>query len=227
MTSARRAPRFLLLAACLVAGVFVVSCPLGARAQEGATGGTAAPTTPTAPSDSAAIAAAMAASDSALAEARAPGRVARAEARDRFEFGAAMPKGYFDWLATAGYRRRLLTDARFQHWLQAEATYSKKDYLSEGSVGAAWFFRPLILWHPEWRIRPVIEGGFGGTIVVQFADIEGFGDWSSHARVYVKSHAVAGFETDLTGRLGIAVRGRFTIPANRPLDYAQVVLFLR
>ncbi len=227
MTSAPLARRFLLLLACLAAGIVVVSRPLEARAEEGATGETPGSAQPTAPSDSAAIAAAMAASDSALAEARAPGRVARANAVSRFEFGAAMPEGYFDWLATAGYRHRLLTDARFEHWLEVDAMYGKKRYLSEGSAGVAWFFRPLALWHPEWRFRPVVEAGVGGTIVVQFADIEGFNDWSSHARAYVKSHAVAGFETELTGRWGIAVRGRFTVPASRPLDYAQVVLFLR
>ena len=229
MTSAPLAPRTLLLVVCLAAASFVVSRPLEAHAQEGAAGetpGTAA-AAPAAPSDSAAIAAAMAASDSALAEARAPGRVARAKARDRFEFGVAMPEGYFDWLATAGYRRRLLTDVRFEHWLEADAMYSKKGYLSEGSVGVAWFIRPLAFWRPAWRIRPVIEGGVSGTIAVQFANIDGFDDWSSHARAFVKSHAVAGFETDLTGRWGIAVRGRFTVPASRPLDYAQVVLFLR
>lgn len=179
------------------------------------------------PADSAAISAAMAASDSALAAGREPTRAERADDRSRFEFGAAMPEGYFDWLGTFGYRRRLITDTRFQHWLHAEAMFGTKDYLSEGAVSAAWFIRPLALWRPEWRVRPVVEGGIGGYIVVQFADIVGFDDWSSHARAFVKGHAVAGFETDLSSRWGIAVRGRFTIPANRPLDYAQVVLFLR
>jgi hypothetical protein len=226
MTSAPLAPRFLLLAACLVAGAFVVSSPLEARAQE-APADSAAMAEPMAPADSAAISAAMAASDSALAEAKSPGRAARSGANSRFEFGAAMPKGYFDWLGTVGYRHRVLTDMRFEHWLQAEATFGKKDYLSEGSASVAWFIRPLVFWRPGWRIRPVVEGGISGTIVVQFADIEGFNDWSSHARGYVKSHLVGGLETDLSGRWGIALRGRFTIPASRPLDYAQVVLFLR
>jgi hypothetical protein len=180
-----------------------------------------------APADSAAVAAAMAASDSALRAAIAPPRADRTADRDRFEFGMAMPEGYFDWLGTLGYRRLLVTDSRFQHWLQAEGMFGKKDYLSEGAASAAWFIRPLALWRPERKIRPVVEGGIAGYVVVQFADIVGFGDWSSHARAFVKGHAVAGFETDLSGRWGLALRGRFTIPASRPLDYAQVVLFLR
>lgn len=179
-----------------------------------------------APSDSAAVAAAMAASDSALRAAIAP-RVDRAADRDRLELGVAMPEGYFDWLGTLGYRRLLLTDTRFEHWLHAEGMFGKKKYLSEGAASAAWFIRPLAFWRPEWKIRPVVEGGIGGYVVVQFADIVGFGDWSSHAHAFVKGHAVAGVETDLSSRWGLALRGRFTIPASRPLDYAQVVLFLR
>jgi len=192
-------------------------------------GDSATASQPMAPADSAAIAAAMAASDSALAEAQNPGAASRAAAanRARLELGVAMPKGYFDWLGTIGYRRLLLTDTRFQHWLQAEGMFGKKAYLSEGAVGVGWYIRPLALWRPAWKIRPVVEGGVAGYIVVQFADIVGFEDWSSHARGYVKGHAVAGFETDLSSRFGVAVRGRFTIPASRPLDYAQLVLFLR
>lgn len=229
MTSRPRTPRLLLLAACLVASSFVVYCPFEARAQEGATGDSTDSVQPMAPADSAALAAAMAASDSALAESTAPpsDRPVPGSDRSRLEFGVAMPKGYFDWLGTLGYRHRLLTDTRFEHWLHAEAIFGKKEYLSEGAASVAWFIRPLALWRPEWRIRPVVEGGVGGYVVVQFADIVGFGDWSSHARAYVKGHAVAGFETDLSIRWGLAIRGRFTIPASRPLDYAQVVLFLR
>ncbi|HEY6572108.1 MAG TPA: hypothetical protein VI198_02215, partial [Candidatus Eisenbacteria bacterium] len=127
-----------------MAGSFVVSRPFEARAQEGATGDSATASQPMAPADSAAIAAAMAASDSALAEAQNPGAASRAAAanRARLELGVAMPKGYFDWLGTIGYRRRLLTDSRFQHWLQAEGMFGKKDYLSEGAVGVGWYIRP-------------------------------------------------------------------------------------
>ena len=209
-----------------MAGTSVVSGPLEARAQGGAAGENPG-SAPMTPADSAAIAAAMAASDSALVAGREPTRAERANDGTRFEFGAAMPEGYFDWLGTFGYRRRLFTDTRFQHWLHAEAMFGKKDYLSEGAGSAAWFIRPLAFWRPERRIRPVVELGAGGYVVVQFADIVGFDDWSSHARAFIKGHAVAGLETDLSNRWGIALRGRFTIPASRPLDYAQVVLFLR
>ncbi len=220
MTSRTAALRFLLLAACLVAG---------------AVGDSSAAPLPMAPADSAALAAAIAASDSAVAAASAPvaespsaaSTSAVVDNRDRVELGVAMPEGYFDWLGTLGYRRNVLTDARFQHWLQIETMFGKKEYLSEGAASVAWYVRPLALWRPEWRIRPVVEGGIGGYIVVQFADIVGFEDWSSHARAFVKGHAVAGLETNLSDRLGLAIRGRFTIPASRPLDYAQLVLFLR
>ena len=146
---------------------------------------------------------------------------------DRFELGAAMPEDYFDWLGTFGYRRRVLTDTRFEHYLHTEVTFGKKDYLSEGSLSTVWYFRPRSLWHPEWSVRPVLEGGIGGHIVVQFADLVGLNDWSSHARAFVKSHLQAGVETDLSDRVGVGLRGRFTFPAHHPLDYAQVVLFLR
>lgn len=146
---------------------------------------------------------------------------------DRLELGIAFPEDYFDWLGTFGYRRRVKTDTRFQHWLHAELGFGTKDYLSEGSVSVAWMIRPKAFWHPEWRIRPVLEFGASANLVVQFADIVGFDDWSSHGRGFAKSHAVAGVETSLGDRFGLAVRGRFTIPAHRPLDYAQVVLFFR
>jgi len=146
---------------------------------------------------------------------------------DRFELGAAMPEDYFDWLGTLGYRRRLLTDTRFEHYLHTEATFGRKDYLSEGSISAAWYVRPLKFWHPEWGVRPILEGGIGGHITVQFADLYGLDDWASHARAFLKGHLQAGVETDLSDRLGLALRGRFTFPAHKPLDYAQVVLFLR
>ncbi|MEK7316825.1 MAG: hypothetical protein AAB011_11630 [Candidatus Eisenbacteria bacterium] len=233
MTSRTAALRCLLLAACLVAGAFVISSPLEARAQERATDDIIFAPLALAPADSAALAAAIAASDSAVAAASAPvaerpsAAAAVVENRDRVEVGVAMPEGYFDWLGTLGYRRNVLNDARFKHWLQIETTFGKKEYLSEGSASVAWYMRPHALWRPEWRIRPVVEGGIGGYIVVQFADIVGFEDWSSHARAFVKGHAVAGLETNLSDRFGLAIRGRFTIPANRPLDYAQLVLFLR
>lgn len=166
----------------------------------------------------------MKASTQAMAKALGKGRLADP---DRIELGIATPDGYFDWLATFAYRRRVLTDARFEHHIQAELTYGKRDYLTEGAASFGWYFRPEKWWHPEWRIRPVIEGGIGGHVSVQFADLVGFDDWSSHAEAFLKTHLVGGVETDLTDRLGIALRGRFSIPAHQPLDYAQLVLFLR
>jgi len=200
-----------------VAGAFAVSCPTRARAEEGAgTNG--------APTDSAAIAAAMEASSQAVAEALGKGRM---NDPDRVELGVGMPKGYFDWLGTLGYQRRVLTDSRVEHYIRADLEFGKKGYLTEGSSSVAWYFRPRKLWHPEWRVRPVLEGGFGAHVVVQFADLVGFQDWSSHARAFVKTHLVAGAETSLTDRVGLAIRGQFSVPAHQPLDYAQLVLFLR
>jgi len=177
-----------------------------------------------APADSAAIAQAMKASDQAVAAALGKSHF---HDPDRIEFGIAVPEGYFDWLGTFGYRRRLLTDTRFEHYLHTEATFGHKGYLTEGSISAVWFIRPKAFWHPEWSIRPILEGGIGGNIVVQFADLAGLNDWSSHAHAFVKSHLQAGVETDLSDRAGLALRGRFTFPAHHPLDYAQLVLFLR
>jgi hypothetical protein len=247
--------RAALFAALLAAGGASGAFPPEARAQEGTGGAPPADSTatdsvavdpaapdpaapeppapePTAPEpaapldadDAAAVAAAMAASDSARAVAL---RGRAVTDPDRLELGVALPEDYFDWLATFGYRRRVRTDLRFQHWLQADLSYGKKEYLSEGAVSVAWMIRPKALWRPEWRVRPVIEFGASGNVVVQFADIVGFDDWSSHARAFAKSHLVAGLETSLGDRLGLALRGRFTIPAHRPLDYAQLLLFFR
>jgi len=166
----------------------------------------------------------MRASAKAVAEALGKGRLGDP---DRIELGVAMPEGYFDWLGTFGYRRRVLADTRFQHYVHAEVTYGKKDYLSEGSMSVAWYLRPERFWHPEWGVRPVLEGGIGAHVVVQFADLVGLDDWSSHARAFVKGHLVAGAETDLSNRVGLAVRGQFSIPTHHPLDSAQLVLFLR
>lgn len=174
--------------------------------------------------DSIAVAAAMAASDSAAAAAT---RAILATDRDRFEFGVATPEDYFDWLGTFGYRRRLSVDPRFEHWLQLELAMGYKEYLSEGATSAYWFIRPRVLTRRHWKVRPVIEGGVGTHLVVQFADLVGFDDWASHSRAFARGHGVLGLETDLPGRFGLALRGRITIPSHRPLDYAQLVLFLK
>jgi hypothetical protein len=176
------------------------------------------------PSDSTAVAAAMAASDSATYAA------ARREAfhdPDRFELGVASPDGYFDWLGTVAYRRLVAVDPRFEHTIHFELGAAHKDYLTEGAASAYWFARPRRILHGRGPIRPILEGGLGLHLAVQFADIVGFGDWASHARAFAKAHGVAGVEADLGDRWGVALRGRLTVPSHHPLDFAQLVLFLR
>jgi len=208
----------LLVRGVLLLGVATAlgASPRAGSAQEPGSGLSAA--------DSIAVAAAMAASDSAAAAAT---RAILATDADRLEFGVAVPEDYFDWLGTFGYRRRVSVDPRFEHWLQLEVAGGHKEYLTEGAVSAYWYIRPRKLARREWRIRPVIEGGLGGHLVVQFADLVGFDDWASHARTFVKGHGMVGLETDLSERFGLAIRGRITVPAHRPLDFAQLVLFLK
>jgi len=147
--------------------------------------------------------------------------------RDRFEWGVAAVQGYFDWLGTVGYRHYVREAGPFQQNIAMELAGGKKGYLSEGSVSLLWLFRPLRTFRPEWRIRPLLEFGPGAHLVVQVADIEGFADTGFHTNAYGKVHAYAGFEALLGRRWGILLRGRFTTPANRPLDYAQAAIFLR
>lgn len=147
--------------------------------------------------------------------------------RDRFEFGVAVVEGYFDWLGTFGYRRFLREGGPFQQNLVLELEAGKKGYLSEGAFSFLYLFRPLHTFHPEWRIRPLLEAGPGAHLVIQVADIEGFSDTGFHTKVYGKLHAYAGFEALVGRRWGILVRGRLVAPADRPLDYAQAAIFLR
>ena len=147
--------------------------------------------------------------------------------RDRFEWGVAAVQGYFDGLGTFAYRRFLREGGPFQQNLAIELEAGKKGYLSEGSVGLLFLFRPLRTFRPEWRLRPLLEFGPGGHLVIQVADIEGFADTGFHSHAYAKMHAYAGVEALITRRWGILVRGRFTTPADRPLDYAQAAIFLR
>ena len=205
-------------AALLLAGAGVLaSFAPGPVLGQGALGGLS-------PADSAAVAAAMAASDSAAAAER---RRAGLDDPDRFELGVAAPQEYFDWLGTFAYRRLIATDARFEHVLHVELAGGHKDYLTEGAGSVYWFASPTRLPQRNGRIRPILEGGVGVHLVIQFADIVGFDDWASHARAFAKMHGVAGVEADLGARWGVAIRGRITIPSHRPLDYAQFGLFLR
>jgi len=147
--------------------------------------------------------------------------------RDRFEWGVAAVQGYFDWLGTFAYRHYVRETGPFQQNIAIELAGAKKDYLSEGSASLLYLFRPLRTFHPEWRFRPLLEFGPGAHLVVQVANIEGFADTGFHTNAYAKIHAYAGFETLLGRRWGILLRGRFTTPADRPLDYAQAAIFLR
>lgn len=147
--------------------------------------------------------------------------------RDRFEWGVAAVPGYFDWIGTFGYRRFLREGGPFQQNVSVEIAGAKKGYLSEGAVSLLYLFRPLRTVRPGWRIRPLLEFGPGGHLVIQVADVAGFDDTGFHTNVYAKMHAYAGLEALISRRWGILVRGRFTFPADRPLDYAQAAVFLR
>ncbi|HKQ19080.1 MAG TPA: hypothetical protein VJW75_04975 [Candidatus Eisenbacteria bacterium] len=147
--------------------------------------------------------------------------------RDRFEWGAGVVEGYFDWVGTFAYRRFLRDGGPFQQNVMIEVAGAKKDYLGEGAVSILYLFRPLKTVRPAWRVRPLLEFGGGGHLVIQVADIAGFDDTGFHTKVYGKMHAFAGLEALLTRRWGVLVRGRFTMPSERPLDYAQAAIFLR
>ena len=149
------------------------------------------------------------------------------EERDRFEFGAAVPEGYFDVLGTFAYRRLIYTSRVFSQSMQAEVTGGIQDYLTEGSLSLYYFLRPLKFYKEEWRVRPLLEVGPGLHIVVQTADIEGFSETAFHTRAYFKTHGYAGAEFLLSPKFGFLVRGRLSVPAHRPLDYAQAAIFLR
>lgn len=147
--------------------------------------------------------------------------------RDRFELGVAGVEGYLDLLGTFGYRRFVRERAGWIQTLQTELTGGNKDYLSEGSGSVYYLVRPLAWDRPAWRVRPVIEGGFGAHLVVQAADIEGMNEVSYHAHAYVKAHLYGGVELLASDRFGIVVRGRLSVPSHRPADYAQAAIFLR
>ena len=149
------------------------------------------------------------------------------EERDRFEVGAAVPDGYFDVVGTFAYRRFIHESGQFEQSMQIEVTGMKKDYLIEGSLSLYYFLRPLITYRPEWRVRPLLEFGPGAHLVVQAADIIGFTETSYRARSYLKTHAYGGVEFLVTRKFGILVRGRLSVPAHHPLDYAQAAILLR
>lgn len=149
------------------------------------------------------------------------------EERDRFELGVAMPHDYFDALGTFGYRRFVRERAPFEQSIQIEAAAGKKDYLTEGSLSLYYLFRPLKSYREGWKLRPLLEGGPGVHVVVQSADLVGFSQTSFHAHGYLKTHLYAGAEYLLTRRVGFLLRGRISVPAHHPADYAQAAIFLR
>lgn len=149
------------------------------------------------------------------------------EEMDRFELGGAIPRGDFEWLATIAYRRFIREGGPFEQSMQLEAGYTNKAHLTEGSLSLFYFFRPMGSYKERWKLRPIVELGPGGHIVVQTADIEGFDDSAFHSQGYLKMHAYLGFEFLLSNKVGFLARGRASIPEHHPLDYAQAAIFLR
>lgn len=149
------------------------------------------------------------------------------EERDRIELGAAMPQDYFDVLGTFGYRRFVRERAPFEQSIQIEAAAGKKDYVTEGSLSFYYLFRPLKSYRESWKLRPLLEAGPGAHVVVQSADLVGFTETSFHVHGYLKTHLYAGTEYLLTRRVGFLLRGRISVPAHHPADYAQAAIFLR
>ena len=149
------------------------------------------------------------------------------EERDRFELGVALPEGYFDVLGTFAYRRFVHQSTAFEQSMQIEVTGTTQDYLTEGTLSLYYFLRPLFTYREEWRVRPLLEIGPGAHLAVQTADLVGFSETGFHAKAYLKSHAYGGAEFLLTRRFGFLVRGRLSVPAHHPFDYAQAAIFLR
>ncbi|MBI4364775.1 MAG: hypothetical protein HY568_05030 [Candidatus Latescibacteria bacterium] len=149
------------------------------------------------------------------------------EERDRVEAGAGVVAGYFDVVGSLGYRRFIGERGPFERSLQAELTGASKAHLTEGIASLYLFFRPERSYRQAWRIRPLLEGGPGLHLVVQAASIEGFRRTNYKAHAYIKSHAYGGVEILVTNRLGVLVRGRFSVPSDHPFDYAQAAIFLR
>ena len=158
--------------------------------------------------------------------ARQPGDLLRAD-RDRFELGAAIASGPFEALGTFAYRRVLRVDRRFEHWVHLELAGGTAAQLDEGAVSLAYLVRPVGLIRRDWPIQPILEFGPAGHVVVQVANLRGFDETAFHSRAYLKTHAYAGFDVPLGSRFGVVARGRLTVPAHHPFDYAQIALFLR
>jgi hypothetical protein len=72
-----------------------------------------------------------------------------------------------------------------------------------------------------------VEFGPGVHTVVQIASLQDLNRTRYKAQMYLKTHAYAGFEALLSGRVGFLARGRMSIPSHLPFDYAQAAIFLR
>jgi hypothetical protein len=188
------------------------------RAQEGEAG-----EEPIAPPDSAAVAAA----DSLVKPAPRGPVFQPGLDRDRVEIGVGPAQGYFDAVVTLGYRRYVRERRGWAQFAVGELSGSKRDYLTEGVGSAYYLFRNLRTWHPDQRVRPILEAGPGVHLAVQSAHLVGFNERPFHAKVFLKLHAYAGVEALLTPRTGILLRGRVSVPEHRPLDYAQAAIFFR
>ena len=149
------------------------------------------------------------------------------EDRDRFEFGAGPVQGFFTVLGSVAYRRWLGQGPVFEQNLMLEVTGSAKDQITEGALGIYVLMRPSFTYKESWRIRPLLEVGPGAHTVVQVASLEGLSRTLYKSQVYVKTHAYAGFEAQISRRFGLLVRGRVSVPSHRPMDYAQAAIFLR
>lgn len=154
-------------------------------------------------------------------------RVAVGNDNDRFELGAAIADGPFDILGTLGYERYVQRSGPFEHWIHVEVSGGSTPFLNEGTLSVAYLLRPLRTIRRTWAIRPILEAGPGAHLVVQVAEIQDFGETAFHSRAYVKTHAIAGLEAMLGGHWGLVARGRLSVPAHHPFDYAQIALFRR
>ncbi|MGE5177713.1 MAG: hypothetical protein ACM3PF_01325 [Bacteroidota bacterium] len=146
---------------------------------------------------------------------------------DRLELGAAIVDGPYAAIGTFGYHRYVRTGYPFEQWAHLEISGAGTRILKEGTVSLGYLLRPVSSVHRSWRVRPIVEFGPAAHLVVQVADVQGFGQSAFHARMYLKTHAYLGVEALLGPRWGLLARGRGSVPAHRPLDYAQIALFLR
>jgi len=147
--------------------------------------------------------------------------------RDRFEVGVGAAKGYFDVLGTIGFRCFVRERTGWIQNFQVQASGSQKSHLTAATVSLYYLLRPRFSDRPGWAVRPILEGGVGTHLTVEGASMPEVDETAFHARAYLKTHFYLGGEFLATDRIGIAVRGRMTLPEYRPLDYAEAVIFLR